>query len=105
MSLLLENSTLELSFYSDKPTLHTLTFLQSVGSAYSIFGSPQSLDWNGGMEWWNGIVNVHRVKGLLESCFLLSLLGNKGPEGPWRHRTKIAVVWLSSKPSGLICCK
>ena len=22
-----------------------------------ILGSPQSLDWNGGMDWWNGLVD------------------------------------------------
>ena len=50
------------------------------------------VEWNGGMEWWNGIVECvlqgersllmqFSMKLTVAVLFLLSLLGNKGSEG------------------------
>ena len=57
-----------------------------------IFGSLQSLDWNGGIKWWNGIVECVLRSLLLQFvCFffkkvtvegLINSVCNQGPEGP-----------------------
>ena len=55
--------------------------------------SLQSLDWNGGMEWWNGIVEcvLQGERSLLLQFFffkkvivegLITSVCNQGPEGP-----------------------
>ena len=59
-------------------------------------GSLQSLDWNGGMEWWNGIVEcvLQGERSLLMQFFIMVTpveVCNHGPEGSELHKPTLRV--------------